>query len=113
VTAETNRAPPSHAICRAIQARMLLEFDYGGLHRVVAPYCHGFTAGGVEVLRAIQVRGESRGGGFGFGKLWTVSKISGARVAPQSFVPDDPHYNPHDSAMARIHCRIESEHGSS
>lgn len=83
----------------------MLEFDYGGRHRIVHPYCHGVTRAGHETLRAVQVGGEGPSGGFGFGKLWTVVKIGGLRVGP-AFVPSDPHYNPNDSAMATIHCRI-------
>jgi hypothetical protein len=43
-------------ICEAIQRRLLLEFDYGGLHRVVQPYAHGRSTAGREVLRAIHCR---------------------------------------------------------
>jgi hypothetical protein len=92
-------------ICAAIRNRELLEFEYDGLHRVVAPYCHGFTSKG-EVLRAIQVRGESRSRGMGFGKLWLVEKMLEVRRTGTPFTADDPHYNPNDSAMATIHCRV-------
>jgi hypothetical protein len=92
-------------ICTAIQHCRLLEFDYEGLHRIVAPYCHGFTQKG-EVLRAIQVGGDSHSGGFNFGKLWTVEKMVGVHGTAESFVPDDPHYNPSDSAMTAVHCSV-------
>lgn len=92
-------------ICAAIRNCELLEFDYDGLRRVVAPYCHGFTSKG-EVLRAIQVRGESRSHGMGFGKLWMVDKMLDVRRTAEPFAPDDPHYNPNDSAMTRIHCSV-------
>jgi hypothetical protein len=100
---------PGRLICQAIQQRQLLEFDYKGKRRVVAPYCHGFSSKDSEVLRAIQVRGESSsgpGGGLGFGKLWTVAEMVGARVLDEPFTPDDPNYNPDDTAMARICCRV-------
>jgi hypothetical protein len=97
---------PTDLICKAIGSRSLLAFDYDGRRRIVAPYCHGFGARGVEFLRAIQVGGGSRSGGFGFGKLWTVSRMGAVRVSGDSFVPDDPSYNPNDSAMVRIHCRV-------
>jgi hypothetical protein len=84
---------------------MLLEFDYDGLHRVVAPYCHGSTAKG-EVLRAVQIRGASHSRGMGFGKLWTVSKMLNVQQTLEPFIPNDPHYNPDDSAMLEIHCRV-------
>jgi hypothetical protein len=93
-------------ICDAIRRRALLEFEYGGSHRVVQPYCHGTTGTGRESLRAIQIGGESRGRLIPSGKLWTVAKMIDVKVSGQAFVPNDPHYNPNDSAMASIHCRV-------
>jgi hypothetical protein len=96
----------SSLICDAIRRRVLLEFRYHDRLRVVAPYCHGVSTRGVDVLRAIQVRGASSSGGLGFGKLWLVPEMVGLRVLEEPFVPNDPNYNPNDSAMARIHCRV-------
>lgn len=84
----------------------LLAFTYEAHARVVAPYCHGFTRAGDEVLRAVQLRGSSRSGNFGKGKLWTVSKMRLVRILEEAFVADDPDYEPKDSAMARVHCRV-------
>ena len=98
--------PSSSLICDAIRRHALLEFDYDGLHRVVQPYCHGTASTGRESLRAIQVGGESRGRLIASGKLWTVAKIINLRISEQTFVPNDPHYNPKDTAMASIHCRV-------
>jgi hypothetical protein len=96
----------SALICESLRERKRLSFTYGGRERVVEPYCHGFTAKGEERLRAIQVGGASGSGGFGFGKLWDVTKMTNVRVTEQTFEPDDPDYNPNDSALARIHCRV-------
>jgi hypothetical protein len=93
-------------VCKAIHDRVLLEFDYKGKHRVVAPYCHGISTRGLESLRAVQVRGASQSGGFGFGKLWTVVDMLNVRLTNESFVPNDPDYNPDDVGMREIHCRI-------
>jgi hypothetical protein len=98
--------PSSHAICDAIRRRRLVSFDYHGLPRVIAPYCHGWSSGGKEVLRAVQVGGESASGGFGFGKLWHVSRMTDITTLGEAFEPDDPNYEPEDVAMARIHCRV-------
>jgi hypothetical protein len=95
-----------HSICDAIRQRRRLLFDYDGLPRVVEPYCHGTTAQGSELLRAVQVGGTSSSGAFGFGKLWTVSKMSRVRSSDDAFAPSDPHYNPDDSAITTVHCRI-------
>jgi hypothetical protein len=89
-------------ICEAIARRLLLAFDYGGSRRVVQPYCHGFTRSGAETLRAVEVNARGRA----FGKLWTVAKIQNLLLTTEPFTPDDPDYNPDDSAMAGIHCRV-------
>jgi hypothetical protein len=95
--------PP--AICQAIREHRRLTFDYGGLPREVEPYCHGVSSAAKEVLRAVQVGGASGSGGFGFGKLWEVAKMSRVQLGAP-FTPHDPSYNPDDRAMAEIHCRV-------
>jgi hypothetical protein len=94
-------------ICEAIRGRLILEFDYDGRHRVVEPYCHGISRAGRECLRAVQIAGESRSGGFGHGKLWSVAKMRNVHASATAFVARDPEYNPADTAMVEIHCRIE------
>ena len=95
-----------NVICEAIRKRTLLEFLYHGRRRVVAPYCCGVSTRGADVLRAVQVRGESASGGLGFGKLWSIEQIARLRVLDEVFTPDDPDYNPGDRAMVKIYCRI-------
>jgi hypothetical protein len=98
-------------VCEAIGAQRILEFDYDGHHRVVQPYCHGFSSKGAESLRAVQVNADSRSGGRGFGKLWTVAKMQNLRVTAETFAADDPDYNPHDTALPEIHCRVKPLRG--
>ena len=93
-------------ICDGIRKRRLLEFRYQGKPRVVAPYCHGVSTAGSEVLRGVQVRGQSGSGKLGMGKLWTLAKIVDPRLLEEPFTPNDPNYNPNDSAMTTIHCRV-------
>lgn len=95
-------------LCEAIRTCSLVEFEYHGFRRVVAPYAHGRSARGVELVRAIQVGGGSRSGGYGFGKLWVMAEIVGPRMTGELFVPDDPHYNPDDQALVEIHCRVSA-----
>jgi hypothetical protein len=106
--AEADDAPVlAHAhICRAIRSRTLIEFDYEGCHRIVAPYCHGVTGKNVEIVRAIQVGGVSRSAGFGFGKLWHVAKMINLSNTREPFLPTDPDYRRDDSVMAQIHCCV-------
>lgn len=98
---------PSEIICNAIRRCQLIEFDYDGLQRIVAPYCHGYTSRG-EVLRAVQVGGDSRSPWVTSGKLWSVNKMHSVRATARSFVPNDPEYNPFDTSMVRIHCHLRS-----
>jgi hypothetical protein len=93
-------------ICDAIHGHCILEFDYDGKHRVVEPYCHGISRKGEELLRAIQIGGESSSRGFGFGKLWNTHKMTNVKKIEKTFAARDPDYNPDDSAMASIHCRV-------
>jgi hypothetical protein len=93
-------------LCEAIRKHFLLEFEYDDRLRVVAPYCYGLSTRGEDVLRAIQVRGGSAEGGYGFGKIWTVAKIKKLQMLEEVFVLNDPLYNPQDSAMTRIYCRV-------
>src|SRR5262245_12072975 len=93
-------------VCVAIRELRVLEFVYFGKRRLVQPYCHGVTAKGADSLRAVQVGGQ--GTGFGFGKMWTVEKMTDLRLTDRTFVPDDPDYNPDDSALTRIHCRVRA-----
>jgi hypothetical protein len=95
-------------ICEAIRLRHRLAFTYGGHQRVVEPYCHGRDAEGHEKLRAVQVAGGSsnRGSATPSGKLWFVDRASGLRVLEEPFVPDDPRYQPDDSALSWICCRV-------
>jgi hypothetical protein len=93
-------------ICEAIARRALLQFRYHDRLRIVAPYCHGISTRDVEVLRAIQIRGESGSGGFGLGKLWAVGEMVEPRILAESFIANDPRYNPKDSGMKQIHCRV-------
>ena len=98
-------------ICKAIHEHRLVEFQYHGKLRVVAPYCHGTSTRGTEVLRAIEVgaaggAGASAGRAEGYGKLWALADMVGLRILDVPFLPNDPNYNPNDSAMSQIHCRV-------
>ena len=75
---------------------------------MVAPYCHGWSSGGKELLRGVQVGGESASGGrSGFRRaLARLADPRRPRTMTEAFEPDDPDYSPEDVAMARIHCRV-------
>ena len=104
---QRNPEGSSPIICQAIQQLRKLIFHYNGLRRVVAPYCYGISTRDTEVLRAVQIGGASSSNGYGFGKLWTVSEMSGVQLSEEHFEPNDPLYNPNDSAMKRVICRVD------
>jgi len=64
------------------------------------------TRKNAEVVRAVQVAGASRSGPTVTGKLWLVTKMHNLRLTDDNFLPTDPLYNPDDTAMILIHCRI-------
>lgn len=98
----------SHEIyCKAIHELRRIEFEYGGLRRVVEPYCFGISTQRNEVLRAVQVRGASSSNTLGIGKLWKVAQIRSPRLLDEEFAPADPDYNPDDKGMVQIHCKVE------
>ncbi|HEY5759575.1 MAG TPA: hypothetical protein VIU34_27330 [Steroidobacter sp.] len=97
---------PGDTISEAIRRRALLQFHYDDHFRVVAPYCFGLSTRDIDSLRAVQVRGSSSSNALGFGKLWTVSKMRDLRILDETFIPNDPNYNPEDKGMKQIYCRI-------
>ena len=99
-------AATKNIFCDAIERRVLLEFQYKGHLRVVQPYCYGVSTRDNNVLRAVQVRGSSASNQLGIGKLWSTDEILAPRILDETFTPSDPNYNPKDTAMKRIYCRI-------
>lgn len=94
-------------VLEALRKRLLLQFRYKEHLRIVAPYCFGVSTRDQDVLRAVQVGGASSSNGMGFGKLWLISEMTDLRALEEAFEPDDPHYNPNDSAMKHIYGRIQ------
>jgi len=95
--------------CDAIRELRLLEFEYGGPRREMQPYCQGLSSAGLDTLRAVQTGGESKTGlgKVKGGKLWTIGTMAGLKILEEKFLPDDPSCEPQDSAMQRMHCRVQ------
>jgi hypothetical protein len=104
---QRNSEGSSPIICQAIRQLRKLIFHYNGLQRVVAPYCYGISTRDTEVLRGVQIGGASNSHGYGFGKLWSVSEMTELQLSTEHFEPNDPLYNPNDSAMKRVICRVD------
>jgi hypothetical protein len=93
------------AICTAIRELKVIRFMYDDELRKVEPFCYGESPKGKELLRAFQVGGGSETSPFGW-KLFDVDKIELLRITEDTFEGRRPHYNPRDSAMERIFCRV-------
>jgi hypothetical protein len=91
---------------RATMPRRILLSRTPALSRAVLPWHQQARHRSPARRPAWQLGGSSSSGGFGFGKLWLVSEMTKVRIIDETFLADDPDYNPNDSAMARIHCRI-------
>ena len=93
-------------ICSAIKARNIIIFYYDGGLRRIEPYCHGLSKKGKELLRAFQISGYSRSKNPIGWKLFSISKISNLKILKDTFHHVRHEYNPKDSAMSRIFCKV-------
>jgi hypothetical protein len=89
-------------ICEAIAKRAEISFLYSGSQRTAEPHVVGYDRAGALVLSAWQVRGGSGQGwrDFHFAKM-TVVALTGTM-----FSGPRPGYNPNDSTLMRIICRL-------
>ena len=74
-----------NVICSAIQSKKMIQFNYEDSNRVAEPYCYGKSKTGNEVLRAFQVKGESKSGNPVGWKLFRASKIKNVAVTEEYF----------------------------
>lgn len=74
-----------NVICSAIQSKKMIQFNYEDSTRVAEPYCYGESKTGNEVLRAFQVKGESKSGKPIGWKLFRASKMENIAVTDEYF----------------------------
>lgn len=72
-------------ICSAIRSRKMIQFNYEDSTRVAEPYCYGEGKTGNEVLRAFQIKGESKSGNPVGWKLFKASKMENIAVTDEYF----------------------------
>jgi predicted DNA-binding transcriptional regulator YafY len=94
------------AVCKAIQNKAVIQFNYEGKLRIVEPQCHGISKAGKELMRGFQTGGASRSRRSIAEKLFEVDKISELKETGDTFSDPGPNYNPDDKAMAYVHCRL-------
>jgi len=87
---------------QAIRERRNITFLYSGDMRKVEPHLLGITLKNVLTLSGWQTEGP-RGDGW---RGYHVNKISDLKILDENFHNVRPGYNPHDSTMAKIICRV-------
>ena len=92
-------------ICRAIAGKLILQFKYDGRSRVVEPFACGLNAAGNYVLRGFQIRGSDKTKPLCW-RVYELSAISQLSVTQHAFKAKREGYDPADSAMTEIFCRI-------
>jgi hypothetical protein len=96
---------PNAELCQAISSRRLLRFSYSGGLRTGEPHAHGWSAAGVELLRAYQTFGFSSSGETAGWKTFHVAKIAGLRLEDQTFQPR-PDFNRDEPGFTRLCCAL-------
>ena len=94
-----------NVICSAIQSRKMIQFNYDDSIRVAEPYCYGKSKTDNEVLRAFQVKGESKSGNPVGWKLFGASKMKNVRVTNEYFVIG--HHYGKEPVIKNLYCCIE------
>lgn len=89
-------------ICDLIKRRSVCRCVYKGKARVFEPHLLGIDDSGDETLSLWQLSG---GSGVGW-RDYHVKKISQLQDTGKTFVGSRPGYNPNDSTLARIICRL-------
>jgi predicted DNA-binding transcriptional regulator YafY len=92
----------NEAICNAIAKRLVISFNYTGKPRTVEPHTLGYDRDGDLTLSAWQLSG---GSGTGW-RDFHFKKISGFALTGSQFPGARPGYNPNDSTLTRIICRL-------
>lgn len=95
------------AIISAIKRKLVIRFSYNGETRMVEPHCFGTTKSGSSVLRAFQTAGGSSSGDSEGWKLFTVAKMEDIQCTDETFKGPREGYNPHDSAMREVYCKLD------
>jgi predicted DNA-binding transcriptional regulator YafY len=90
------------AICKAIQSKSVISFQYQGSQRQAEPHLLGYKKDGNLVLSAFQLSGGS-------GVDWRdflLSKMSALSTTAKRFQSARPGYNRDDHTMSEILCRL-------
>lgn len=94
-------------LVESIQRRRIVDFDYNGFHRVVAPCLYGkHTGNGNLILVGYQVGGKSESSAIPGWRSFTVGKIQNIVVGEEYFSVNPPQYNSNDGRFNPIYAKI-------
>jgi hypothetical protein len=91
-------------ICQAIREKRLLELDYEGHTRRVAPHIYGIDAAGEELLTCYEVWGGTDGEPAGWRSL-RLTDISQLKLTSKRFAPRPEHQRTNVD-IARVFCQV-------
>jgi hypothetical protein len=91
-------------ICSAIQSKQMIQFNYEDRTRVAEPYCYGQSTAGNEVLRAFQIKGQSRSGHSVGWKLFRASKMENIIITDEYFAIG--HHYGKEPVIKNVYCCI-------
>ena len=88
-------------IYQAIKDKQRLSFVYNEKERISEPQCCGKGNAGNDLVRMHMLRGGSR-----TEQLFEVAQIKSLKVLNEFFDKPGPNYNPEDSAIKIIYCKL-------
>jgi hypothetical protein len=91
-------------ICQAIREKRLLELQYEGQARRVAPHIYGIDAAGEELLNCYQVWGGTDGEPAGWLSL-RLAEISQLKLTSKRFAPRPEHQRRNED-IVRVFCQV-------
>ncbi len=89
----------------AILAKQMVEFDYGGYHRIAEPHVYG-RHGGVIQLLVYQVAGGSPSGGLPEWRRVDVHRMSGLSLMAATFAGPRPYPSGRHSSWDEVYARV-------
>lgn len=94
-------------VCKAINERLVIQFEYEGEIRIVEPFVLGYHKDtGNLVLRSYRVGGYSKSDREPPWRLFDMSKVSELRVTTTMAHSNREFYNPNDKHMSEILCHV-------
>ena len=91
-------------ICQAIREKRLLELQYAGHARRVAPHIYGIDAAGEELLACYEVWGGTDGEPAGWRSL-PLAQVTQLKLTTKRFAPR-PEHQRRDELIARVFCQV-------